>query len=581
MNRFICRFVMVVAAILLATTAMLATSPSGSLPVLYINTENHVPITSKETYVRATYYLDPMGKDGVQAFGSKDAPLPLQIKGRGNYTWNAFDKKPYRLKLDAKAGLLGFRKNKHFGLLAHADDNKGFLRNAVGFKLSEMIGLDWTPGQQPVEVVLNGDYIGLYFLTELIRVDKDRVNIVEQPDNISHPDSITGGWLVEIDNYRDDPNVIITEYGTEEIVFTYKTPEALSAAQEGFLRTQMTAINTAIYTTDKSSTAWEQYIDIESLARFYIVQELMDNYESFHGSCYLYRDMGRDCKWKFGPVWDFGSSFVRNKTQYLYQGDVWHNTWIPELCRFPRFINRVKAIWQEFQASKLAEVYPFIDQYTSDIALAAKADRERWPRYGNEDVAACAAQIKQWLANTTTWLRKQWGGQSSTQTTYHVFFVDNGSPAWQPVKAYIWDNVDPYPNYTGGWPGKDMIWNEAQERWEYTLAADRPLSAPMIIFNNGKSGVPDNQTADLTLIDWGHYDRTGLQSVSVNGINTDADALQVWATRGVLHVESANRDFLSVYRADGTFFTLNLQPGHNTFTLPRGFYVVDGRKVIL
>lgn len=560
---------------------MCAATPSGTLPVLYINTENAAPVTSKETYVTGTYYLDPMGKDGVQAFGSKDAPLPLQIKGRGNYTWTGFEKKPYRLKLDAKAELLGFRKSKHFGLLAHADDNKGFLRNAVGFKLSELIGLDWTPGQQPVEVVLNGDYIGLYFLTELIRVDKDRVNIVEQPDNITHPDSITGGWLVEIDNYRDDPNVIITEYDKEEIVFTYKTPEVLSAAQENFLRTQMTSVNDAIYTTDKSSTQWEQYIDIESLARFYIVQELMDNYESFHGSCYLYRDMGQDCKWKFGPVWDFGSSFNRDKTQYLYEGDVWHNTWIPELCRFPRFMERVKAIWQEFQATKLQEIYPFIDEYAFSITQATVADKQRWPKYGNDDEAARAAHIKQWLTATANWLRQQWGGHSSSQTSYHVFFNDNGTPAWQPVKIYIWDNVETYPNYTDGWPGKDMIWNEAQQRWEYTLTADRPLSAPMVIFNNGKPGKPDNQTEDLSLVDWGHYDRTGLQSVSVNSVNTDSSALQVWTTPGVLHVQTADEKQLTVYRADGTSFTLSLLPGINTISLPRGFYIVTGRKVTL
>lgn len=279
MDTTVSRFTATIIAVLLSATSMWSASPSGSLPVLYINTADGAPVTSKETYIKGTYYLDPMGNDNLQGYGTKDAPLPLQIRGRGNYTWTGFDKKPYRLKLESKAGLLGFKKNRHFGLLAHADDNKGFLRNAVGFKLSELIGLAWTPGQQPVEVVLNGDYIGLYFLTELIRVDKDRVNIVEQPDNISDPDSITGGWLVEIDNYNDDPNVTITEYGNQQIVFTYKTPEALSEAQEVFLRTQMSAINAAIYNPDKSSTLWEQYIDMESLARFYIVQEIMDNYE--------------------------------------------------------------------------------------------------------------------------------------------------------------------------------------------------------------------------------------------------------------------------------------------------------------
>lgn len=581
MNTTVSRFTAAIITVLLSAISMWSASPSGSLPVLYINTADGTPVTSKETYTKGTYYLDPMGNDNVQGYGTKDAPLPLQIRGRGNYTWTGFDKKPYRLKLESKAGLLGFKKNRHFGLLAHADDNKGFLRNAVGFKLSELIGLAWTPGQQPVEVVLNGDYIGLYFLTELIRVDKDRVNIVEQPDNISDPDSITGGWLVEIDNYNDDPNVTITEYGNQQIVFTYKTPEALSEAQEVFLRTQMSAINDAIYNPDKSSSLWEQYIDMESLARFYIVQEIMDNYESFHGSCYLYRDMGPDRKWTFGPVWDFGSSFNRNKTQYLYEGDVWHNTWIPELCRFPRFMDRVKTIWQEFQASDFQQIYPYIDEYAAKIERATVADKQRWPQYGNGNEPERAAGVKQWITASADWLREQWGGRSDTETTYHVFFQDDGISPWQTVKAFIWDNTGTYPNYTGGWPGKDMTWNATHRRWEYTLTVGRPLTLPMILFNNGSTGKPANQTADFVMVDWGHYNRNGLSTVGVDITDMEAPGLELWTEAGILHVEASRKDTLTMYRVDGTIITFLLQPGLNSFFLPKGLYIVEGRKIVL
>lgn len=97
-------YLLLLSAIAIAP-AIHALEPSGSLPVLVINTENHQEIYSKEVYINATYYLDPRGIDGVEAFGSADNPLPLQIKGRGNYTWT-FNKKPYRLKLDKKAALL-------------------------------------------------------------------------------------------------------------------------------------------------------------------------------------------------------------------------------------------------------------------------------------------------------------------------------------------------------------------------------------------------------------------------------------------------------------------------------------------
>ena len=195
-------------------TTMQAVSPSGTLPVLYIQTENNASITSKEDYINATYYLDAMGISGYESIGTKSSPLNMEIRGRGNYSWTGFDKKPYRIKLADKQPLLGMNKSKHFALLAHADDSndrKGYLRNAVGFELSKLRGMTYTPDSKPLEVVLNGDYIGLYFLTETIRVDKDRVNIVEQEDEETDASAITGGWLVEIDNYDDSPNIKITE----------------------------------------------------------------------------------------------------------------------------------------------------------------------------------------------------------------------------------------------------------------------------------------------------------------------------------------------------------------------------------
>ena len=71
-----------------------AASYSGTLPVLYIQTENNAPITSKDDYLNATYYLDAMGLTAYQSIGSASQPLAMEIKGRGNYTWRDFNKKP-------------------------------------------------------------------------------------------------------------------------------------------------------------------------------------------------------------------------------------------------------------------------------------------------------------------------------------------------------------------------------------------------------------------------------------------------------------------------------------------------------
>ncbi|MBR5102575.1 MAG: hypothetical protein IK092_05575, partial [Muribaculaceae bacterium] len=79
---------------------------SHTLPVVYINTENNTPITSKEDYLNATCYIDATDIDGYESLGNADNPVELQIKGRGNTSW-AMPKKPYRLKFDSKVSPLG------------------------------------------------------------------------------------------------------------------------------------------------------------------------------------------------------------------------------------------------------------------------------------------------------------------------------------------------------------------------------------------------------------------------------------------------------------------------------------------
>ena len=396
---------------LLSCIELNAATYSGTLPVLYIQTENKAPITSKDYYLNATYYLDAIGLEGYESIGSASAPLTMEIKGRGNYSWTGFDKKPYRIKLADKQPLLGMKKSKHFALLAHADDSndrKGFMRNAVGFELSRMIGMNYTPDARPLEVVLNGDYIGLYFLTEHIRVDKDRVNIVEQEDEETDNEKITGGWLVEIDNYDNDPHITIKEGGKTTMWITYKTPEVLSLQQEQYLIEQMKLIDNLVYGDKNSEELWN-YLDMDALAKFYIVQELTDNYESFHGSCYLHKEMGENEKWYFGPVWDFGSSFNRDKSQYMYQGDVWHNHWIPEICKFPAFMNRVKEVWNEFYNGDYNNIYNFIDTHENLIAQAAVKDKERWSQYhGSQTIGTYIERTTNVLRKNAEWLNDQW-----------------------------------------------------------------------------------------------------------------------------------------------------------------------------
>ena len=397
---------------------------SGTLPVLFINTEGGRDIVSreKEDYLQAEWWLDNMGIEGYESIGSPDAPLTTLIKGHGNYTWRHYPKKSYRLKLDTKEPLMGMPKNRHFVLLAHYDDYLGRLKNTMGFELSRRIGFPYTPAQEPVELVINGKYMGLYFLTEKIRTGKQRVNIEEQADYETDPDRITGGWLLEIDN-NPNPGVhvyIAEKYDSfnqpDSMAVTYLCPEALSDVQEQWLKQYLSETNAAIYTDDKSSTEWERYIDIDTLAMYYIVREIMDDIEGFAGSCYMYKRYGDNSKLVFGPVWDFGSAFQRwaiygdtEFNNFIYeQPSVFNSSWIEEIAKFPHFQQVLREHWREFYGSGFngLDIDSFADEFVESIKPAVAADCVIWPRY---DIDIQKADFKSFIHRKIAWLQLQWG----------------------------------------------------------------------------------------------------------------------------------------------------------------------------
>lgn len=401
------------------TAGCYAQSQDRSLPVVYVTTENGAQVVNKEDKIAATIWIDPR-ESGMEALGTQESPVAFTLSGRGNYTWVGFDKKPYKLKFAKKTSVLGCPKNKTFALLAHADDDLSFLRNTVGFELSRRVGLSWTPTQIPVEYVCNGQYQGLYFLCETIKVGEGRVEITEQEDLATNPEEINGGWLVEIDNYDKDPHVEIIDGNGEKIIFTYKSPEELSEAQETYLRQQMEAINAALFDPDKSSTKWEELIDIESAARYYIVQEILDDCESYHGSCYLTRDRGADAKWKFGPVWDFGNTFQRANKNWIWNPDTFYQVWIGELYKFPRFQEKVKEIWKELTENGSLDLDNYINSFITHISSAAKSNAERWPQYGNNDLNHGVGTFKSRLQNSISWLNNDWAEGIEPRETIYI-----------------------------------------------------------------------------------------------------------------------------------------------------------------
>lgn len=385
-------------------------SVSGTLPVLYIDTENHAPIVSKEVYLNAFYRLDPMGTEGIEALGTESAPLPMQIRGRGHSSWKGA-KKPYKIKLGQKTAIMGMPKNKHWALLKPSENT------IAGFKLGKLINMAWTPELRPVEVVLNGDYIGLYFLTETIRIDENRVNIYEQQDQETNPDLIRGGWLVEVDNYRDECQITIPECSSWNLTLRYHSPENLSNIQLQWLTDEFKSINSAIYSSDKTSVEWENYIDVETFARYFIIQEVMDNPDGFHGSFYLHKDISEDSKWIAGPIWDL-VCYNRVKTDYTFRMKVHYGItphWIGEIIQYPGFCEAVGKIWSEIYPARLSQIFGYLDEIILPLNAAWSNDCQRWDEDPTQTANLRAERIKTALNRNIEWFNSHLPKSSSME----------------------------------------------------------------------------------------------------------------------------------------------------------------------
>ncbi len=390
--------------------------PSRTVPLIYINTQNGVTIADKENYIDGTFWLDNCGIEGYESMGSASDPLSIQIKGRGNWTWINMYKKPYKVKFATKQSPLGLDNSKHFILIPNAVDWSGYLRNETGFELSRQLGLPYTTRQLPVEVILNGEYQGLYFLCEKIRVENGRVDIMEQQDNDTNPYNVSGGWLLE--NDWEGPLVNVQYEGNDPNNHYYgwssKSPEVISPQQYYYINSLLKHIDECIYVSDKTDNSWENYIDVNYLARFYIVNEVMDGIENFTRSLFMYKDWGEDTKFIFGPVWDFDCSFqIETCDHFIYDYDSEFkplNLWIRELAKFPHFQQVIRQIWKQFKDNDiLNKINEHAAQWRSMIVAAENCDKVRWRTYASMHSQDSPAQYLNLISRKVAWLDEQWG----------------------------------------------------------------------------------------------------------------------------------------------------------------------------
>jgi CotH kinase protein len=386
------------------------------LPVVYLSTNGQAPIVSETDYVSGSFGITPVPSSTDAAYSGT-----MQIHGHGNSTW-LLPKKPYKVKLDAKASLLGMASAKDWILLANYDD-KSLLRDQVAFEAGRRLGMAWTPNSRFVELYLNGQYEGNYQLTEEIKIDKNRVNIPEMDPTDISGSSLTGGYLLEVDD-RGDPDDILfsTSRGT---IFDLHDPDPAAPQQLSYIQNYLQQTEDALYSSDFTdpSTGYLQYLDRDSYINWYLVNELFKNNDAvFWSSCWLYKD--RSKKLFMGPVWDFdiGAGNVNyngndNPTGWwLRSNPLPYTQWTERLFDDPAFAAAVAARWKQVKATQFDTLSAYIDQNAAALNQSEKNNFQRWPIlaiyvYPNAEVAGSyqgeVDYLKSWLTQRIAWMDSQ------------------------------------------------------------------------------------------------------------------------------------------------------------------------------
>ena len=423
-----------------------------------------------------------VGADGKAEY---DGELDY-IKGRGNSTWK-HAKKPYNIKLEEKANLFDMGKSKKWSLLANYAD-ASHIRNSLAFTAAENAGISYTPKYEPVDLYINGEYMGSYLLTTRVEVDKTRVNIdnledlneeanpdvdiealprggvygrysgylegtrkwVEIPNN---PEDITGGYIIEMElpgRYDEEISGFVTKNSQSVIM---KSPEYASEDEVVYIASYYQLFENAVFAKG-SLDAVGEYCNIESLVDSYVFNEWVANHDAGLTSTYFYKPAG-DTLYA-GPVWDFDKSLgncdvIRYGLNYNKpaQWTVCHShlrtitlwggadadkipTFYNILSKNIEFLKLCKDKWDlVFKRAFTSAIEEITIDYAERIEQSVVANAIRWNTYGTDDIdaiktayAAGVKKVADFAIAKTTFINDNIGTVAVRETEEKTSFSD-------------------------------------------------------------------------------------------------------------------------------------------------------------
>lgn len=379
------------------------------LPIFWINTDE-VEI-SRQSFSYGSLRLDGNGSGVVYS-----DPIALEIRGRGNSTWE-MPKKPYRIRFRQNTAILGLPSTRNWVLLANFAD-KTMLRNDVAFEMGRQLAFDFVPRSRFVELFMNGEYQGTYQLTDQIRVEASRVNIPTLRSSDTDSTIITGGYLLEVDQRMDE----ITCFRTKifDLPICFKDPEVPNQEQFNYMVNYINSFEEALMSeqAEHPTQGIEKYVDINSFIDWYLINELTRNNDAVDfSSIFLHKD--RNGLLKLGPIWDFDISLGNINYNGNYSPEGWwirQGGWFSYILKHPNFQKKLSNRWKYWKENGLNQIFDFVNFRAKHLQFSQIQNFNKWqtlynatwPNYVVLGTYENEVQyLKDWLDRRIKWMDTQ------------------------------------------------------------------------------------------------------------------------------------------------------------------------------
>jgi len=425
---------------------------SSNLPIMVINTHGQtIPDEPKITAIMGIVDNGPGNRNYLtDQFNGFNGKIGIEIRGHSS---QMFDKKQYGIELrdkdgnDLDASLLGLPAESDWVLNASYID-KSLIRNVLTYKLANDMGR-YASRTRFFELVINGEYRGIYILQEKIKRGKNRVDIKKMNTSNNSGDALTGGYIVKIDRvdpgdkYWTSPYASILGSSKSPVTYIYEYPKAddITIQQQNYIKDYITLFETLMNSNffRDPFAGYHSIIDLDSFVDYFLINEFSKNTDAYRLSTFLYKNRDSEGgKLVMGPIWDYDISFgladygdgykPEGWQAYMHYDGLWSSPfWTTNLINETVFKNKLAKRWYELKTTILSttSIFKFIDEVVVLTAEGRQRNFEKWKDLFNPAVYTWPNKnrfsnyqeeinyLKNWITQRSNWLSANLSSQYS------------------------------------------------------------------------------------------------------------------------------------------------------------------------